>query len=410
MTDPGAALEEFLSALLRQHGEEAIAFRRSLHMHPELSQEEFQTTRTIASRLDVAGLPVRIMPTKVGLISEVAPGADGPLIALRADIDALPLPDHKDVHYSSTVPGVTHACGHDAHTTMVLGAGIALDALWRAGQTDPDLPRVGPVRLIFQSSEEKAPGGARTIMAAGGLDGVAAILGLHCDPTLSVGQIGVRTGAITSAVDVVEVVLHGPGGHTARPHLTVNLLETAGRVLVDLPARVVEALPSAEGHSRLVFGQVAGGHAANVIPTEVRIVGTFRTLHREIWDQAPTVVRAALDGLGIDPRVTVELNHGRGAPPVINDERITGLVASAAAGAFGDRAVVEAEPSLGGEDFSFYLDQVPGSYTRLGVASPDAVDPPALHTSLFDIDERALAVGVRLLVHSVLTAQRQLAG
>ena len=404
-----AALDGFLTTLLGQHEQEIIAFRRHLHMHPELSQEEYETTSAIATRLDVAHLPVKVQPSRVGLTCDVAAGADGPLIALRADIDALPLPDRKEVPYASTVPGVAHACGHDAHTTIVLGAGMALDALRRAGETDRDLPRLGPVRLIFQSSEEKAPGGARDIIASGGLAGVDAIIGLHCDPTLKVGQVGVRTGAVTSAVDRVEVVLRGPGGHTARPDLTVNLLEAAGRVLVDLPTRVLEELPSTEGHARLVFGMVAGGQAPNVIPTEVTMVGTFRTLHRDIWDAANGIIDTALSAVLDGYELEFQLNHGRGAPPVVNDATITDLFARAAACALGGAAVVEAEPSQGGEDFSFYLDHAPGTYCRLGVTSPDAPAPaPSLHTSLFDIDERALAVGIRTLVHAVLQAQSDL--
>ena len=404
-----AALDNFLTTVLGEHAEETIAFRRQLHMHPELSQEEYETTTAIATRLDVAHLPVKVQPSKLGLTCDVAADADGPLIALRADIDALPLPDHKDVPYASKVPGATHACGHDAHTTIVLGAGMALDALRRAGETNPDLPKVGPVRLIFQSSEEKAPGGARDIIAAGGLDGVDAILGLHCEPALKTGQVGVRAGAITSATDRTEVVLRGPGGHTARPHLTVNLLEAAGRVLADLPARVLEELPSPEGHARLVFGMVEGGHAPNVIPTEVRMVGTFRTLHYPIWDAANGVIDTALSAILGHYGLDFQLNYDRGAPPVVNDATITDMFARAAASALGGAAVVEAEPSLGGEDFSFYLDHAPGTYCRLGVTSPGATESaPSLHTSLFDIDERALTVGIRVLVHAVLQAQREL--
>lgn len=405
-----AALDRFLSTLLEQHAEETIAFRRRLHMHPELSQHEIETTSTIATRLRVAGLPAEVAPSRTGLVCDLAPDADGPMIALRADIDALPLPDEKQVPYASTVPGVTHACGHDAHTTIVLGAGLALDALRRAGQSDPGLPAVGPVRLIFQPSEEKAPGGAPGIIEAGGLDGVAAIMALHCDPTLPVGQVGVRTGAVTSAVDRVEVVLRGPGGHTARPDLTVNLLEACGRVLVDLPALVQARLPSSEGHARLVFGQVSGGNAPNVIPTQVSMAGTFRTLHPEVWDAAGDVIAAALAevvaGYDLEPRLV----HERGAPPVVNDPVVTQVVARAAAAALGPSAVVEAQPSHGGEDFSFYLDHVPGTYVRLGVAPPGSeASAPALHTSRFDIDERALAVGIRTLVQAVLQAQRDLA-
>jgi amidohydrolase len=404
-----AALDRFLTDLLEQHTEETIAFRRRLHMHPELSQVEYETTETIATRLNVAGLPVVVQPSKVGLTSDVAADADGPRIALRADIDALPLPDHKDVPYASTVPGVSHACGHDAHTTIVLGAGLALDALRRAAASDPDLPAVGPVRLIFQSSEEKAPGGARAIIAAGGLDRVDAILGLHCDPTLTVGQVGVRTGAVTSAVDRVALVLRGPGGHTARPDLTVNLLEAAGRVLVELPSRVHARLPSSEGHARLVFGMVAGGHAPNVIPTEVSIEGTFRTLHPHVWAQAQPVVASALADVLADYEVDIQLGHERGAPPVVNDPTVTDVLSRAITAGLGDAALVAAEPSMGGEDFSFYLEAVPGTYCRLGVAAPGlAGSVPPLHTSGFDIDEGALAVGIRTLVHVVLAAQREL--
>jgi amidohydrolase len=411
LADGHVPLEQFLSTLLQQHAEETIAFRRRLHMHPELSQQEYETTSTIATRLSVAGLPVAVASSRRGLVCDVAPDAPGPMIALRADIDALPLQDEKPVPYASTVEGVTHACGHDAHTTMVLGAGLALDALRRAGELDPSLPRVGPVRLIFQPSEEKAPGGAPDIIAAGGLDGVAAIMALHCDPTLPVGQVGVRTGAVTSAVDRVEVVLRGPGGHTARPDLTVNLLEAAGRVLVDLPSRVVERLPSDEGHARLVFGMVSGGQAPNVIPTQVSIAGTFRTLHPQIWDAAHEVMQAALAEVVAGYSLEARLVHERGAPPVVNDPAVTQVVAVAAASALGSTAVVEAEPSHGGEDFSFYLDHVPGTYVRLGVAAPDAEAPaPSLHTSRFDIDERALAVGIRTLVHAALRAQAELAG
>jgi len=219
----------------------------------------------------------------------------------------------------------------------------------------------------------------------------------------------VRVGAITSATDRTEVVLRGPGGHTARPHLTVNLLEAAGRVLVDLPARVLEELPSPAGHARLVFGMVEGGHAPNVIPTEVRMVGTFRTLHYPIWDAANGVIDTALSAILGHYGLDFQLNYDRGAPPVVNDATITDMFARAAASALGGAAVVEAEPSLGGEDFSFYLDYAPGTYCRLGVTSPGATESaPSLHTSLFDIDERALTVGIRVLVHAVLQAQREL--
>lgn len=223
---------------------ELIAFRRDLHMHPELGNQEFRTTAAIKARLEKAGLAPRVLDTGTGLVCDVG-GSEGdprPVLALRADIDALPIPDTKaGVPYRSTVPDRAHACGHDIHTTAVLGAGLVLAELDRQGL----LPR--PVRLIFQPAEEVLPGGAPDTIASGALEGVGRIIGVHCDPKVDVGRIGLRAGAITSACDRLEVSLDGPGGHTARPHLTTDLVTAAAKVATEVPALLARRVDARAG-------------------------------------------------------------------------------------------------------------------------------------------------------------------
>ena len=283
------AIEEFLDTYLDGHLEELITFRRELHAHPELSGEEVETTARVAERLRVAGLDPRVLPTGTGLLCDLPPAAGiandgrGPRVGLRADLDALAMTDETSVPYRSQIPGVAHACGHDVHTTVVLGAGLALTRLLgREGAP------AGAVRLLFEPAEESAPGGAVDVIEAGGLTGLDWLFGLHCDPKVDVGRIGVRVGPITSAADLVTIRLHGPGGHTARPHLTVDLVALAGRLADQLPASLRGADPSLN----LVFGALHAGDAANVIPATAVLRGTLRTPDRAAWDAAPGLLGA----------------------------------------------------------------------------------------------------------------------
>jgi amidohydrolase len=239
------------------------------------------------------------------------------------------------------------------------------------------------------------------VIAAGGLDGVDWLFGLHCDPKLDVGQVGVRAGAITSAADLVTIRLHGPGGHTARPHLTVDLVALAGRLADQLPG----ALREVDSSLNLVFGALHAGDAANVIPATATLRGTLRTPDRAAWDAAPDVLARAIVAF-VDPTGAAhELLHDRGVPPVVNDEKATQLFAAAAASTLGDEGVVPTEQSAGGDDFAWYAELVPSSYVRLGVHDPASDGPRRdLHASTFDVDERAIAVGVRVLVHATLAA------
>ncbi|MGW1619328.1 M20 family metallopeptidase [Streptomyces sp. NPDC002172] len=391
---PGDVLPGVLSEELHA---ELVAFRRDLHMHPELGNQEFRTTAAIKERLEKAGLRPRVLPAGTGLVCDIGPVGDGlPVLALRADIDALPIPDMKtECSYRSTVPDRAHACGHDVHTTVVLGAGLVLAELHERGQ----LPR--PVRLLFQPAEEVLPGGAADAIEAGVLDGVGRIIAVHCDPRLDVGRIGLRTGAITSACDRVEVALDGPGGHTARPHLTTDLVTAAARVAVDVPALIGRRVDSRSGLA-VTWGRIECGHAPNVIPQHAELSGTVRCLDLEAWRQAPDVVHAAIDEVATMHRAKSEINYVRGVPPVVNDPVITELLRDAMTARRGTESIETTEQSLGGEDFSWYLERVPGALARLGVRTPGERTVRDLHQGDFDADERAITVGVELFTAAAL--------
>ena len=380
----------WLDTFVEGHHDELIAFRRHLHAHPELSNAEHETTATIAERLRAADLEPRLLSSGTGLWCDIGPG-DGPIVALRADIDALAMEDLKQVPYRSRIPGVAHACGHDVHTTIVLGAGLALA---------PVLER-GTVRLIFEPAEETVPGGALTVIADGGLDGVSAVFAFHCDPKLDVGTVGTRVGPVTSATDAVTITLEGPGGHTARPHLTVDLVPLAGRIALELPAALQRAAGDVD--LLLAFGAIRAGDAANVIPTSAELRGSLRTPDVELWSTAPAMLDDALEQLLGSTGATWSVQYKRGTPPTVNPAAETALLERVVGDLLGEDARREAPQSMGGDSFAWYLEQVPGSYARLGVHDPargeDWLD---IHAGTFDVHEDAIAAGVRVLAESAV--------
>ncbi|GHD44990.1 amidohydrolase [Streptomyces galbus] len=381
---------------------ELVAFRRDLHMHPELGNQEFRTTAAIKARLEKAGLRPRVLSGGTGLICDIGDvdPATGSVMALRADIDALPIPDTKsDCAYRSTVPDRAHACGHDVHTTVVLGAGLVMAELYRDGL----LPR--PVRLIFQPAEEVLPGGAADAIACGALDGVGRIIAVHCDPRVDAGRIGLRVGPITSACDRLEISLEGPGGHTARPHLTTDLVTAAARVVTDVPALVGRRVDTRAGLA-VTWGRIDCGHAPNVIPQHAELSGTVRCLDIDAWRLAPDMVVAAIDEVANLHRAKSEINYVRGVPPVVNDAEVVDLLDSAMTARRGADSVESTEQSLGGEDFSWYLEHVPGAMARLGVRPPGERTVRDLHQGDFDADESAIQVGVELFTAAVLLDAR----
>ena len=381
-------LADIAESWLAAHVDDLIRWRRHIHRHPELGRQEFATTQFVADRLVEAGLNPKALPGGTGLVCDLGPEYAS-RIALRADMDALPMTERTGADYTSTIPGVAHACGHDAHTAMLLAAATALAKA-------PELPVA--VRLIFQPAEELMPGGALDTIAAGALAGVSRIFALHCDPRLAVGRVAITAGPITSAADSIEITMHSPGGHTSRPHLTTDLVYGMGTVITGLPG-VLSRLIDPRHDTVMVWGAANAGVAANAIPQTGTLAGTVRTASRETWLGLESLVREVVSGLLAPLGIEHTLQYRRGVPPVVNEERSTQIMTHAIE-AVGPEALTDTRQSGGGEDFSWYLEEIPGAMARLGVWSGQGPQLD-LHQPTFDIDERALAVGVRVLVNTV---------
>jgi amidohydrolase len=378
--------------------EDLRATRRHLHAHPEPSREEYRTAEFLAGKLEADDIPVRFIPSRRGLVADANPDDPRPRVALRADIDALRLHDLKDVSYRSTHDGVMHACGHDAHATMVLGAALAL---WRCRGALP-----GPVawRAIFQPAEETGDG-AHEMIAAGAVEGVRAVVALHVDPELAVGRLAQRPGVMTAFCSDLQVCVRGVGGHAARPHQATDPIAAAAQFVAaayQLVPRSVDAREAAV----VSFGAIHGGDSANVIPERVDLRGTVRTLSWAAALQVEERLRRIGRGLAEAAGVEVDIRLDRGSDAVINDPEVTAVCALAAGEVVGaDHVVTIPLPSMGGEDFAGYLAHAPGCLLRLGVASDDRPRHP-LHSPYFDIDERALAIGAKTLARcAVLLAE-----
>lgn len=380
-----------INSLVEELDQELINFRRDLHAHPELGFEEHRTTDRIIDRLVAAGLSPRRLPFGTGLLCDIVPaGAEGlPMIGLRGDIDALPIQDGKDVAYRSKNPGVCHACGHDVHTTVVLGTGLVLARLRDHGLL------AKPVRLIFQPAEEASPGGAPATIDAGALDGVDEVYAFHCDPRTEVGRIALRVGPITSASDRVRVRISGGGGHTSRPHLTTDLVTALSQIAVTAPLLLSRRIDPRGGTS-LIWGRIHSGTVANAIPDIGELEGTVRSTQLGGWRDAqrmlPDLIRQIAAPYGAEVQVTVT----PGVPPTVNHAQGVRRLTEAATAILGADAVGVTEQSLGGEDFSWMLDKVPGAMARLGVRSPGVSDAVDIHQPRFSPDERAIGIGVRV--------------
>jgi amidohydrolase len=396
--DLPADLDTFLAA----HHDELIEFRRDLHAHPELGNAEHRTTRRVALRLAAAGLRPVILPPGAGLwvdigtLNEQDSYTERPVVALRADIDALPMSDEKDVPYRSTVPNACHACGHDVHTTVLLGTGLYLAAQAAAGR----LP--GRIRLIFQPAEELGTG-ALDVIAAEGTASVGRIFALHCDPRLDAGQLGVRSGPITAACDRIQVRVSGPGGHTARPHLTADLVYALGKIITEVPAALSRRVDPRASLS-LVWGRVSAGSVATAIPDSGIAEGTVRCLDDEAWHNAPDLLKGLIDSVASGYGVNAELSYRRAVPPTVNDQASVAMISAAALGVLGAGSVVQTPQSLGGEDFAWYLESIPGALARLGTRVPGSTASFDLHQPTFDVDERAIGVGIRVMAATAINA------
>jgi amidohydrolase len=369
---------------------ELVALRRHLHRHPELSGQEQQTAALVAGELRRWGWQVCEGVGRTGVTAELGPPG-APLVALRTDMDALPIEERTDLPYASCRQGLMHACGHDIHTTIGLGVARLL------ASRPEELPC--RVRLLFQPAEEIAQG-ARWMREAGAMDGVQALFGVHVFPSLPVGTIGVRSGSLTAAAGELEIEVLGESGHGARPHQSTDAIWIAARVVSGLQEAISRRLDPL--HPVVVsFGRIEGGKAFNVIADHVRLLGTVRCLDLEVHERLPgwieETVHALCRGHGGEARV-----HYRCiAPPVHNASGLTQLVADAAEELLGRQQVLWLEqPSLGAEDFAELLQSTPGTMFRLGVAGPEGCTP--LHSNTFAPDERCLSVGVQVLTLSLL--------
>ena len=387
------ALTAALTAAVDDAETELVELRRDVHAHPELAWEEERTTALVAKRLEEAGLRVRQLP-RSGLVAETGPEDALTTVALRADLDALPVDDRVADPWVSTVPGVAHACGHDVHVAALVGAGLALHSLGDA------LP--GRVRLLFQPAEEVMPGGALDMMAADVLDGVDRVFGLHCDPSLDVGRIGLRVGPLTGAADSLKVRLTGRGGHTSRPHLTQDLTYALATLVTQLPAALSRRLDPRAGAS-VVFGMLRAGSATNVIPASGEAAGTVRMLDAVAWSEAEGLIRQLICQIVEPYGVHADVHYIRGVPPVVNEAGSTALLGDAVEAVLGEDAIVSTAQSLGGEDFAWFVESVPGAMARLGTRTPGGPTYD-LHQGDLRVDDRAVGIGAKVLAQSAAHA------
>jgi amidohydrolase len=382
--------------------DQLVGIRRDIHAHPEIGHAEHRTTDLIVDTLDRAGLVTKVLPVGTGAYCDVLPPgfdyADG-LVGLRADIDALPISERTTLDFASTVPGVAHACGHDVHTTILLGVGLALTQLREAKLLNRG------VRLIFQPAEETNPGGAVDAIEGGVLTDVHEVYALHCDPRTDVGRIALKSGPITSAVDQVRVTLTGTGGHTSRPHLTQDVVGALGALASQLQLLLSRRVDPRSGVS-LVWGRVQAGSVANAIPSSGEIEGTLRALDVTGWQQAkelvPQLCAEVVRPFGVEVAVSVQ----DGVPPAVNHVRGVRRLTRAAEEMLGPHGVTTTEQSLGGEDFSWMLQQVPGALARLGVRPIGAASCPDIHQPNFIADEACIPVGLRVLADVASSAER----
>lgn len=396
-----------LDSIISQQASEVIQLRRHLHAHPEPSGAELQTSLHLYQLLGKLDVDVLMGPDGCGVVADSDSVSESdteqptiPRVALRGDIDALRIQDEKQVEYQSTSEGVMHACGHDAHTAIIYGVVRALLELTNRGTA----PWPVAWRAIFQPSEETATGAAQMIKM-GVLDGVSQILALHVDPSRRTGEIGMRTGALTAHCDSIKFTVKGQGGHAARPHESHDPIAAAAQLINALYQYVPRTTDSHEAVV-LTIGQLRGGENPNVIPSLVELWGTLRTLDSAVRARINEKIRQVAAGIGEITGTQIEAQLHVSIPSVNNDAELTRLVWQEAELVVGkDHVQLISRPSMGSEDFACYLENIPGVMFRLGTTSDLAATTP-LHTPTFDIDEKSLEIGVRVLARSAIMAQQ----
>jgi amidohydrolase len=383
-------LDQKIKALAQQYADEFIDIRRHLHAHPELSYKEFETSKFVQSKLAAFGIPFEIKADTGVLGTIKGKDPESRVIALRADMDALPIEEQNEVPYASQNKGVMHACGHDVHTTILLGAAKILNELkdeWK-----------GTIKLIFQPGEERNPGGASYMIRDGVLDNPkpAGIIGLHVHPGLELGKLSFRKGRVMASADEIYITIRSKGGHAAAPHLTADTVLIASHLIVSLQ-QIVSRNNNPVSPSVLSICSIQGGHTTNVIPSEVKLMGTFRAMDETWRKKAHELIRKQAIGLVEAMGAEIDLHIDVGYPTVDNDPAFTDEAWQLADSFMGKENVLETEMRMGAEDFGYYTQLIPGCFFRLGVRNEEKGIIHNVHTPKFNIDERAIETGMGMM-------------
>jgi len=383
-------LEQKIKTLAKQYADEFIEVRHHLHAHPELSYKEFETSKFVQSKLAAFGIPFEIKADTgvLGMIKGKDP--DSRVIALRADMDALPILEENDVPYASQNKGVMHACGHDVHTTILLGAAKILNELKNEW--------AGTIKLFFQPGEEKNPGGASYMIRDGALENPkpSGIIGLHVHPGLELGKLSFRKGRVMASADEIYITIRSKGGHAAAPHLTADTVLIASQLIVSLQ-QIVSRNNNPVSPTVLSICSIQGGHTTNVIPSEVKLMGTFRAMDETWRKKAHELIRKQATGLVEAMGAEIDLHIDVGYPTVDNDPAFTDAAWQLADQFMGKENVLETEMRMGAEDFGYYTQLIPGCFFRLGVRNEEKGIIHNVHTPKFNIDERAIETGMGMM-------------
>lgn len=383
-------LKEKIKDLSKKYAEEFISIRRHLHAHPELSYKEFKTSQFVQQKLKEYGIDFEVIAITgvVGIIKGKNPGKR--VVALRADMDALPILEKNEVPYRSKNEGIMHACGHDVHTSCLLGASKILNEL--KGEWE------GTVKLIFQPGEEKNPGGASLMIKAGVLENPkpASIFALHVHPGLDVGKLSFRGGMVMASADEIYISVKSKGGHAAAPHLTVDTILTGSQLVVNLQ-QIVSRMNNPFNPSVLSITSFQGGNTTNVIPSEVKLMGTFRAMNEEWRFKAHDLIKNICRKTGEISGAQIDVEIDVGYPFVVNDINLTERAKQKAGELIGDSKIEETEMRMGAEDFAFYSHLIPACFFRLGVANIEKNITSGVHTPTFNIDENAIETGMSIM-------------
>jgi amidohydrolase len=383
-------LKEKIKQLAKQYAPQFIEVRHHLHAHPELSYKEFETSKFVQQKLSELNIPFEIKATTgvIGLIEGKNPSKK--IIALRADMDALPIKEENNVPYKSQNEGVMHACGHDVHTSVLLGASKILNELKNEFE--------GTIKLIFQPGEERNPGGASLLIKEGVLENPKpqAIFGLHVHPGLPVGKLSFRSGVVMASADEIFITVRGKGGHAAAPHTTVDTILVASHLVVALQ-QIISRNRNPFSPSVLSISSFQGGYTTNVIPSEVKLMGTFRAMDEEWRYKAHELIRKEAIGLVQSMGAEIDLLIDVGYPVVLNNEKLNSLAVQQAESFIGKENVSETEMRMGAEDFGYYTHLIPGCFYRLGVMNESKGITSGVHTPTFNIDESAIEIGMGMM-------------